>query len=146
MSRRKQDLERLFAEVCGWVQQHYHGRYARRLSIELDDGDQLQLPVPAPQSSATGLLEPPTVIFRHAPDFRSVRHRGTLYAFSPSQAQVVRVLWEAYLNGTPSVGQETLLEQAGCESRRLRDLFRDHPAWDRLIVSTDKRAFRLRLG
>jgi len=44
-----------------------------------------------------------------------------------------------------------LLEAAGSESKRLRDLFRKgdgtmHPAWGLIIVPTSKGTFRLDLG
>lgn len=71
---------------------------------------------------------------RHARDFASVNWYGAYYTFTAAQARVVAELWAAWENGTPDVRQETLLEAAGSESRKLAYLFRDHPAWGVLIV------------
>jgi hypothetical protein len=73
---------------------------------------------------------------RHGPDFRSVHWYGNDYTFTPTQAACVKVLWEAWKNGTPEVGQETILEhpQVEAESKRLVDVFKDHPAWGTMIV------------
>lgn len=81
---------------------------------------------------------------RHGPGFASVLWDGASYAFSPTQARVVAQLWEAWENGTPDVRQELLLSEAGSESDRLVDLFRDHEAWGKFIVSGEaKGTFRL---
>jgi hypothetical protein len=77
---------------------------------------------------------------RHSPDFCSVHWYGQDYDFTPSQASVVGVLWAAWENGTPAVHQQTLLDHAGSSMAdsskpRLRDLFRNHPAWGTMIRS-----------
>ncbi len=73
----------------------------------------------------------------HSPDFRSVRWFGEVYGFTANQAPVVKCLYENWQNGTPDVGDETLLSAVDPESPplRLSTLFRDHPAWNTLIVS-----------
>jgi hypothetical protein len=71
---------------------------------------------------------------RHSVDFRSVVWFGIPYTFTPNQAACVRVLWEAWENATPEVGQETILAKAGAEGKRLSDVFKRHPAWGALIV------------
>jgi hypothetical protein len=75
----------------------------------------------------------------HAPDFRSVNWFGTVYEFTPNQAACVKVLWEAWDNGTPIVGDATILESAGSDAERLPLVFRDHPAWMTLIVGVGTR-------
>jgi len=72
----------------------------------------------------------------HSTDFRSVKWFGKKYTFSENQAQVVRLLWENWENGAAEVGQETLLNEIDHEypPDRLRNVFRDHPAWGKLIV------------
>jgi hypothetical protein len=69
----------------------------------------------------------------HSPDFRCINWYGTEYTFTPNQAAIVKILWEAWENGTPDVGQETLRAQAEVESRIDR-LFLGHAAWKNLIV------------
>jgi hypothetical protein len=80
---------------------------------------------------------------RHSADFRSVHWFGADYTFTPTQAAVVRQLWEAWEDGTPGVGQETLLAGAGSEGSRLRDLFRGHAAMGSMIVALGKGLFAL---
>ncbi len=83
---------------------------------------------------------------RHSKDFRSVYWYGDDYTFSPAQAACVNVLWEAWENGTPELGQATILEhpEVEAESKRLVDLFKGHPAWGKMIVKGKTAgAFRL---
>ena len=44
------DNQALFAIARSWVARHYPGRLARRLTLHLDDGDTVQLPIPISQS------------------------------------------------------------------------------------------------
>jgi hypothetical protein len=86
---------------------------------------------------------------RHSPDFRSVHWFGADYSFTSSQAACVKVLWEAWENGTPEVGQRHLLQEAKSEQSRLQDVFKQkgqmHPAWGTMIVpsQTNKGTCRL---
>ena len=77
--------------------------------------------------------ESPVPQASHSPDFRSVRC-GPLYSFSAAQAACIKVLWNAWKNGTPEVGDATILEAAESETARLSDVFRGHPAWGSMIV------------
>jgi hypothetical protein len=80
---------------------------------------------------------------RHSPDFRSVHWYGTAYSFTKQQAACVKILWEAWENHTPDVGQDTILEEIDGAGNRLADLFRErdagssqlrsHPAWGPMI-------------
>ena len=86
----------------------------------------------------------PDTSLRHSKDFRSVRWFGKYHAFTATQAACVRALWEAWENGTPELSGETVLEVAGAESKRLKDVFGDHSAWETMIVSgSTKGAYRL---
>lgn len=71
---------------------------------------------------------------RYSPDFRSVHWYGTDYEFTATQAAVVKTLWESWEKGTPVVGDATLLTDAGATGDRLRDFFRNCPAWGTMIV------------
>jgi len=71
---------------------------------------------------------------RHSIDFRCVHWHGLNCGFTDMQAPIVEVLWREYENGTPDVGNETLLETVDAKSSRLVDIFRDHPAWGTMIV------------
>jgi len=80
----------------------------------------------------------------HAPDFRSVNWFGEQYSFTATQAACLKVLWNAWQNQTPEVGGETLLEQSGSEGNRVRDIFKNHSAWNTMILSGNtKGTFRL---
>ena len=87
---------------------------------------------------------------RHSPDFRSVYWFGTTYGpFTPLQAAVVRILWEAWENQTPDVSSDYLLERAGSdtENRSLSMLFtgskQGRKAWGTLIAASGKGIYRL---
>lgn len=80
----------------------------------------------------------------HSTDFRSVNWYGTIYEFTPTQAACVRELWKNWEQGTPVVGEATILEAADSSSDRLRDVFsKDHAAWGTLIQPAGKGAFKL---
>jgi len=71
---------------------------------------------------------------KHSSDFRSVNWFGTLYEFTELQAACVKVLWEAWENETPTVGDATVLEAAESHAGRLMYVFRDHAAWGTMIA------------
>jgi len=73
---------------------------------------------------------------RHSDDFRSVHWFGTDYTFTPTQAACIKVLWRAWDNGTPDVGQQAILEdiEVEADSKRLVDLFKNQRAWGTMIV------------
>lgn len=97
--------------------------------------------VPANQEPAPRRALPPC---RHSIDFRSVHWHGTDYAFSGTQAACVKVLWDAWENGTPEVSQATILVEAGSACDSLRSIFQGHPAWgDLIVLGTAKGAYRL---
>lgn len=83
----------------------------------------------------------------HSADFHSVRWYGQNFTFTHQQAAVVTLLWQAWENGTPDLGQEHLLERSGSESGRLRDVFKEsqgmHPAWGEMVVESRRGVYRL---
>jgi hypothetical protein len=70
----------------------------------------------------------------HSLDFRSVHWFGFRYTFSAMQAACIKVLWEAWENRTPEVGDAAILEAAGSDAERLPLVFRNHPAWGTMIL------------
>jgi hypothetical protein len=76
---------------------------------------------------------------QHSPDFRSVVFEGKVYCFTATQAKIIEVLWEAWENGTPSIGAAYLLEAAEAKSSRLVDIFRGSPAWGTLVVDGESK-------
>jgi len=80
----------------------------------------------------------------HSLDFRSVKWFGTEFTFTSYQAACVKVLWKAWENGTSEVGGDTILLNAECENKRLKDVFKGHPAWGKMIKpGSTKGAYQL---
>ena len=93
-------------------------KHLSRLILVLDDDTELTIKA-----------EP-----RHGPDFASVLwYDDAYYSFTPGQSAVVKMLWEAWENGTCDVRQAFLLTEAGLDSDKLQFVFRGHPAWNTLI-------------
>jgi hypothetical protein len=71
---------------------------------------------------------------------------GTIYTFTPAQAECVKVLWEAWEEGRPEMRAATILDRAKVENESLAEVFRQrrngvkvpNPAWGALIVEDDK--------
>lgn len=87
----------------------------------------------------TAKLAPVSEGQSHSPDYRSIVWDGIAYTLTTIQAAAVEALWEAYTRGAPEVSQEWLLESIGSDAKRLRDLFRRHPAWRQVIVQGRRR-------
>lgn len=77
----------------------------------------------------------------HSPDFRCLKWRGETYYFTANQAPVVRMLYENWHQETPDVGDETLLAAVDHDSppTRLDTLFRDSPAWGKVVTKGQTR-------
>lgn len=67
-------------------------------------------------------------------DYRSGRWKHHRFTFSTAQAAVMEKLYFNWLQGTPEVSKDTLLDAAGSDASELRDLFRRHKAWKTLII------------
>lgn len=81
-------------------------------------------------------------ICTHSECFTSVNWYGREFTFTTTQKGVVRRLWEAKENGTPSISDAELLEAAGSVSSRLLDVFRPgskrHESWGTMIIEAGK--------
>ncbi len=85
---------------------------------------------------------------RHSSDFTFVYWFGTEHTFTKTQAACVRVLWEEWEKKTPALSEETIIEKAGSQGSRLRDVFKSkkkgiHEAWGTMIVEAGKGSFQL---
>jgi hypothetical protein len=100
------------------------------------------LPRPAPNDERGGRTRNGAT---HSDDFRSVNWYGKPFTFTATQAACIGILWKARENGTPGVGQGAILDSAGSTGSTLRDVFNKgkHPAWNSMVVSSGKGAFRL---
>lgn len=89
---------------------------------------------------AEGKADPPPA--RHSPDFRSVHWFGNDYSFTATQAACVGVLWREWEDGTPDVGDATLLEAVDSRTGRIVDVFRGNGAWGTMIVPGETKGTR----
>jgi len=88
--------------------------------------------------------KPPTKDARYSGDYRSVYWFGQNYAFTANQAACIRLLWEAWENGTPELSAAWILEKADIAQERLDLVFRDHPAWGEMVrPGSTKGTYRL---
>ena len=84
--------------------------------------------------------------FQRSPDYASVTWGEQQYQFNKNQATCVRLLHEAWLEGTPYVLGHTLLSAIE-GAVKMSGVFRRHPAWKRLILMGDRKAtYRLNLS
>lgn len=136
--------EEVFAAIHRYISAIHPGNRPERIKITLADGSKIDLRFPA-------MFEPivPTkseLPIKYGPDFMSVFANGEEYTFTSKQAEVVRVLIEAYENGTPNVGQAALLEAAESPQGELKDVFRNQEAWGTLIIPGKRKGtFRLNI-
>jgi hypothetical protein len=79
---------------------------------------------------------------RASPDCCSVHWFGADHVFNKGQAACVRILLNAYQQGTPCIAEETILDAAGLNTP-LRSIFRGNPAFGAMIVPAGKGIFRL---
>lgn len=147
------DPDRFFAEPrvsvhedCRFDGAESHGRVIAAAQAIAKVGDiHIMNPAPVVNIAVAPFAAPTTEpqlrketheIATHSEDFRSVLWFGASYSFTGNQAPVIARLWKAWENGTPDVGDETLLAAVDPESppRSLRDLFRGSPAWNTLVV------------
>ncbi len=115
------------------------------LAFQYRDGRPARIRPIAPGAVTVGpASDPPPVVVgplpesakpKHSPDFASVRWGGVVYGFGGQQQRdIVAALWAAWQSGTPWMTQEALLEEACSKSARLDDVFKNHPAWQTMIV------------
>jgi len=141
MSSNTDDLQDLLSRLRAYCAHVAPGEVPQDFRITFLSGRKLQHPVPP--APVTG---PPArkAAYSHSSDFRAVHWFGVDYSFAPTQAAVVRALWEAWEDGTQELGVATLLESAGSTCDRLPPLFQGHPAWGVMIVRGEgKGTYRL---
>jgi hypothetical protein len=84
--------------------------------------------------------------FRYSKDFSSVNWKGIHFSFSGFQNEIMVLLYDAYKQKTPNLHQNYILSEVGSKSKRLVYIFKNHPAWGKLIIKGDKKGtFRLNI-
>ena len=77
--------------------------------------------------------------FNPSPDYRSVNYKGKLYSFTGRAAEVIQILHQQYLLGSPELGKDYILEKIGCTSKNMRDVFQRCPGWKKIIIRGETR-------
>jgi len=73
-------------------------------------------------------------------DGKEVRFRGETHRFSKGEQQrrIIRFLYERHLAGEDRVSVSTVIDKLDLrDNARIRDFFKKHPTWNRLIVERD---------
>jgi len=92
--------------------------------------------------------------FRHSDDFRSFTLDDRVFALTPRQAEVVRILLRAFRSGAPELGWPQIRAQLSAQlgtqreslPERFTDIFKRSDAWGHLVVSGRSRgSYRLNL-
>lgn len=126
---------------------HHYGPCERPSRITITTATGLKYRIDVPPAWRPSARHNPEAGPTHSPDFRSVNWFGTPYAFTPKQAAVVGVLWQAWEANSPDVGQQTILEAVDSDQGRLDHVFRaqgqPHPAWGKMIVASSRGVYRL---
>lgn len=85
-------------------------------------------------------------VFINSKDYHSVTLKGKSFTLTALQAKIIKILHEEYLKGTPSIGEDTILNEIDSQSSRLVDIFRStRGAWEALIASDRRGVFRLNI-
>lgn len=86
--------------------------------------------------------------FWHLPDYSQVSLNGELYLFHGEiQRLVISQLHQAAIAGQPWVRGTKVLKQAGSNdiSLRMVNLFAEHPAWGKLLISDTRGLYSLKI-
>ncbi|MCE3232463.1 MAG: hypothetical protein K0R98_720 [Rickettsiaceae bacterium] len=83
--------------------------------------------------------------FKYYNNFKEVSLNGNRFQLGPLQANVVKILHEAHLNGTPWVYGKEALRSSNAETMRMVDLFKRKDNWRELILSDGKGSYCLNI-
>ncbi len=84
--------------------------------------------------------------FNHENEFRIVTLEGCTWHLGDTQARVIAELYKAATQtDNPWLHGKRLLQEAGSNAFRMRDLFSSQPNWQKLITSNQRGYYRLNL-
>lgn len=133
----------LFVAAQSEISRRY-GEQERPATILIVTNSGLKVRVDVPAYWRASPPQPRQAGNAHTVDFRSVNWDGQFHTFTETQAACVRILWEAWEQGVPEMGQHAVLEAADSDQKRLDAVFAQHPAWGTMIVPGSTRGtFRL---
>ena len=72
-------------------------------------------------------------------DFHSAIWFGDNYVFGHDEAECLRILFRNWEKGTPEVSDPYVLGKALIPERRFADVFKNNPAWNKMIVEGSKK-------
>ncbi len=78
-------------------------------------------------------------------DYRHVKLGDNEYDLGDFQARIVEFLYDALHSHKPWVHGKTLIHESGSSASRFRDLFKNKPDWEKLIISNKRGYYRLNL-
>ena len=101
----------------------------------------------AVEGTTSGPAGQPEHQFKISKDGRTIIKDGREYSITSLQADAIRMLYNAYMEGSHELHQDYILEEIGSQSKRLRDVFRSRPeVWGDLIEKSKSRGmYRLKL-
>jgi hypothetical protein len=100
--------------------------------------------IEARHREARGTVAKPAC-FQHSQDYRNVCLGGVELVLGAVQANVIRILHQAALDGRPWCAGKAVLAAAGATSQRMTDVFKSQPHWRQLIRSDGRGRYMLRL-
>ncbi|HEX5272039.1 MAG TPA: hypothetical protein VFW33_16195 [Gemmataceae bacterium] len=128
-------------------------RHMLNFSYTVDDATDAATAAPAAptDTSISAPVAKSPFVARHSADFRSVVWNGIRYGpFTPTQAAVIAILWEAFENDTPDVGSGYVMERAGSDrsDQRVASVFgvtaEGQRFWSEVVTSKARGSYRLR--
>ena len=133
-------------QIANWLNRVAHGDFDTADNLAAECKSQihnLRTAVPKSKPKQRSTLELPQA----SEHYDSVNWYGTPYTFTTPQAAVVKVLWEAWKAGKPSVLGVDLIDAADSHGSRLRDIFKSggnvNPAWNKMITKEGKSHYKL---
>jgi hypothetical protein len=84
-------------------------------------------------------------IFRHDASYQHISLHGISYVLSPLHANVVSILYQAWLAGEPWRNGKEVLQQAGSTQLKMVDVFKSRGDWRTFIEFDGKKMYRLRM-
>lgn len=93
-----------------------------------------------------GKTQPVIKKMDYDPTFKKVVFNGQKHNFGDIQADIIRQLYEAALDGKPWQNGKQLLAKAGSQSFTLSNIFKRNPLWRHLIISDGRGSYRLDEG
>ncbi|MFC1762240.1 hypothetical protein ACFL6U_09180 [Planctomycetota bacterium] len=76
-------------------------------------------------------------------DYTSVDWEGELYLFTRRQSQCIKNLMRNFYNGNNPIHRDRVMRDCDSNSEYLSDLFKGHPAWNKMITSPKKGWYQL---